>query len=134
MHVAQLMQTDVESIAPDALVNDAALAMADAHITGLPAWMKLGRMIGVISTTDILGSAQEPGAAGTGATAAYEATSVRDLMTPRPVTTGPGATIQEAAQLLLDANVHRLFVVDGDHLVGVISTTDILRAVANGQL
>ncbi len=133
MHVAQLMQTDVESIAPDALVNDAALAMADAHITGLPVVDQLGRMIGVISTTDILGSAQEAGAPRTG-DAVYEGTLVRDLMTPRPVTTGPGATIQEAAQLLLHADVHRLFVVDGDHLVGVISTTDIVRAVANGQL
>jgi CBS domain-containing protein len=35
---------------------------------------------------------------------------------------------------MLYADVHRLFVAQGDRLVGVISTTDIVRAVATGQL
>ena len=33
-----------------------------------------------------------------------------------------------------EADVHRPFVVDGSRLAGVISTTDIVRAVANGQI
>jgi CBS domain-containing protein len=35
---------------------------------------------------------------------------------------------------MLYADVHRLFVAEGDRLVGVLSTTDIVRAVANGQI
>jgi CBS domain-containing protein len=35
---------------------------------------------------------------------------------------------------MLYADVHRLFVVDGDRVVGVISTTDIMRAIATGRL
>jgi CBS domain-containing protein len=35
---------------------------------------------------------------------------------------------------MLYADVHRLFVTDGDRLIGVISTSDIMRAVAAGQL
>jgi CBS domain-containing protein len=35
---------------------------------------------------------------------------------------------------MLYAEVHRLFVTEGDKLTGVISTTDIVRAVANGQV
>jgi CBS domain-containing protein len=133
MLVSQLMQTEVESIAPDALVNDAALAMADAHITGLPVTDRSGRLVGVISTTDI--AAAEGEAENSKARVAlFECVSVRALMSSRPITTRPDATISEAAQQLLRAGVHRLFVVDGERLDGVISTTDILRAVANGQV
>ena len=133
MHVAELMQTGVQSVAPDAPVNDAALTIADAHVSGLPVVDRAGRLVGVISTTDILASEEEAESPETRA-ALYDNTPVRDLMTPRPVTIGPSATVNEAAQILLNADVHRLFVVDGDRLVGVLSTTDIVRAVANGQL
>jgi CBS domain-containing protein len=133
MHVAELMQTEVQSVAPDAPVNDAALTIADAHVSGLPVVDRAGRLVGVISTTDILASEEEVEDPASRA-ALYDGTPVRDLMTPRPVTIGPAATVKEASQMLLYADVHRLFVVDGDRLVGVISTTDIVRAVANGQL
>jgi signal-transduction protein with cAMP-binding, CBS, and nucleotidyltransferase domain len=35
---------------------------------------------------------------------------------------------------MLYADVHRLFVTEGDQVIGVISTTDIVQAVANGKL
>jgi CBS domain-containing protein len=133
MQVAELMQTDVQSVAPDAPVADAALTMADAHVSGLPVVDRSGRLVGVISTTDVI-AAEEESEAPESRVAVFNETSVRDLMTPKAVTIRPEATIKEAAQLLLYADVHRLFVVDGDRLVGVISTTDIVRVVANGQL
>jgi CBS domain-containing protein len=46
----------------------------------------------------------------------------------------PTADVREAAQQMLYADVHRLFVTEGDAVVGVISTTDIVRAVAKAQL
>ena len=133
MRVAELMQTEVQSVMPDARVHDAVVTIADAHVSGLPVVDRSGNLVGVISTTDVLASEEEAEDPET-RVAVFDETSVRELMTPRPVTIGPDATIKEAAQLLLSADVHRLFVVDGDRLVGVISTTDIVRAVANGQL
>jgi CBS domain-containing protein len=35
---------------------------------------------------------------------------------------------------MLYADIHRLFVVKGEQVVGVLSTTDIVRAVATGLL
>lgn len=35
---------------------------------------------------------------------------------------------------MLYADVNRLFVTEGERLIGVISTTDIMRAVATGRL
>ena len=133
MRVADLMETDVQTLPPDAVVNDAVVALAEARISAAPVVDRAGRMIGVVSTTDILASeeeAEDPEARET----LFERTFVRDLMTPRPLTIVPEAEVKEAAQQMLYADVHRLFVVEGDRLVGVISTTDIVRAVANGQI
>jgi CBS domain-containing protein len=35
---------------------------------------------------------------------------------------------------MLYADVHRLLVIEGERVIGIISTTDIVRAVANGKL
>ena len=35
---------------------------------------------------------------------------------------------------MLYADVHRLFVTEGDRVIGIISTTDLVRAIANGKL
>ena len=132
MLVSELMQTDLQVTSPEAAVNDAAVTLAEAHVSGLPVVDGRGNLVGVISGTDILASEEEVESEA-GRVALYEDTLVRDLMTPKPVTVPSSATVKEAAQLLLYADVHRVFVLDGERLVGVLSTTDIVRAVATGQ-
>jgi CBS domain-containing protein len=61
-------------------------------------------------------------------------TAVRDVMTPEPLTISPDAEIREGARRLLEADVHRLIVMESGRMVGIFSTTDIIRAVAAGQL
>jgi CBS domain-containing protein len=48
-------------------------------------------------------------------------------MTAAPVTTTPAASLPEVARLLTKSGVHRLFVLDGEHLVGVVARRDVLR-------
>jgi len=60
---------------------------------------------------------------------------VRELMTPRSRVIAPEADVLEAARQMLDLDVHRLFVEDrGGQLVGVISQTDIVAAVATARI
>jgi CBS domain-containing protein len=135
MKVAELMQPKVRTISSEACVADVVVSLADGHISGLPVVDKGGRIIGVVSTTDVLTAEAEAdserSAEGRGLMAE---TPVRDIMTPRPYTVAPYEDVREAARQMLYAEVHRLFVAQGDHLVGVISTTDIVRAVATGTL
>jgi predicted transcriptional regulator len=133
MLVSELMQTDLQVISPEAAVNEAAVTLAEAHVSGLPVVDRRGHLVGVISSSDILASEEEVNDE-PGRVALFEDTLVRHLMTPRPVTVTPTATVREAAQLLLEADVHRVFVLEEDRLVGVLSTTDIVRAIATGQL
>jgi CBS domain-containing protein len=133
MLVAELMQTDVETVAVDTAVHDALVTLAESRVSALPVVDGAGRLVGVISRTDILASEEEADDE-----AAREAllsgTLVRDLMTSPVLTITPDANVREAAQQMLATGVHRLFVTSGEAMVGVISITDIVRAVATGRL
>jgi CBS domain-containing protein len=133
MRVYELMQTDVRTISADATVAEAVQAMADAHVSGLPVVTDNGTVIGVLSTTDVL-QAQAETDDRRARTELFERTPVRDLMTHHPITVTPDEHVREAARRMLHAEVHRLFVVDGDRLVGVLSQTDIAHAVGTGRL
>lgn len=90
-------------------------------------------MIGVVSSTDLIAAQAEtrsPGAR----RILLEETAVRDIMTPRPLMIESTAELQEAARHMLYAEVRRLFVEENGVLVGVISHTDIVRAVATGKI
>jgi CBS domain-containing protein len=133
MRVRELMQPDVKTVHLEAPLNEALVTLSDAHISALPVVDGLGRMVGVISSTDILTSEAEAGDREE-REALFEDTQVREIMTPCPLTVPPEAEVREAAQQMLYADVHRLFVTNGERVIGVISTTDIVRAVARGQM
>lgn len=61
--------------------------------------------------------------------------TVGTVMTTAVVSLPPGASVQEAAGIMLLAGVHRILVVtdDGD-LIGLVSSSDIVRAVAERGL
>ena len=133
MRVAELMQRNVKSIRSEASVAEAILTLADAHVSGVPVVDGSGRMVGVLSSSDLLSAEAEVEDA-VARQSLLENTEVQEIMTRRPYTVAPTADVREAAQQMLYADVHRLFVIEGEAVVGVISTTDIVRAVARAQL
>lgn len=133
MKVAELMQAPVVAVDADSSVADAVVTLADAHISGLPVLDSGKRLVGVLTTTDVLEAAAECETAQE-RERLFERTAVRDVMTPRPLTIGPDADIAEASQQMLYLEVHRLFVEDNGRLAGVISQSDIVRAVATAKL
>lgn len=56
--------------------------------------------------------------------------SVGELMTRTVVSISPDANVSEAARKMLRAGIHRLLVMEEDRLVGLVTTTDIVKAVA----
>lgn len=133
MKVADLMRTDVKTVDSDATVGDAITTLADAHVSALPVTDARGRIVGVVSTTDILGTLSEttePEAR----ERLIDATPVRDIMTARSRVIAPDADALEAAREMLYLDVHRLFVEEHGRLVGVISQTDIVAAVATAKI
>lgn len=133
MKVADLMRTDVKTVDIDATVEDAITTLADVHVSALPVTDARGKIVGVLSTTDILGALSETTEPEM-RERLFDDTPVRDLMTPRSRVIGPDADVLEAAKEMLYLDVHRLFVEDEGRLVGVISQTDIVAAVATAKI
>jgi CBS domain-containing protein len=129
MKVAEIMRTDLKTVTGDATIADATLVLSEAHVSALPVVDRRDHLVGVLSTTDVLNAAAET-ADPEARERLFEITQVNEIMTPRPLTIAPDADIKEAAQQMLYLEVHRLFVEEDGRLVGVISQTDIVRAVA----
>lgn len=133
MHVYELMRTDVCTIAADATVAEAIQVMADARVSGMPVVSQTGIVIGVLSTTDILEAEAEHDDR-RARTELFENTTVQELMTPTAITVGPKDRVRDAAKLMVQQGIHRVFVIDEERLVGVLSQTDITKAFGSGRL
>ncbi|HEX7127028.1 MAG TPA: CBS domain-containing protein [Thermodesulfobacteriota bacterium] len=93
------------------------------------------RLVGIVTDHDLL--LAPPGRTGAGwdgnTDRRLAASSVRDVMSRPVVTIGPDETIGRAAGLMLACKVSCLPVLDGDRLVGILTTADLLHAVAAGE-
>lgn len=133
MRVMDVMQTQLRTIRGTDTVAEAIALLAESHVTGVPVIDDHGRLVGVLSNSDILDVLAEhsdPEAR----EAVFEETVVQEVMTPRPQTITPDATVRDAAQRMLYLEVHRLFVEQEGRLVGVVSTTDLVRALAAAKV
>jgi CBS domain-containing membrane protein len=133
MRVAELMRGDVKAVGPDATVADAIGTLADAHVSALPVVDAHEKLVGVLSTTDVLSAMAEANGAGE-RERLFEDTLVSEIMTTRALTIDVDADVTEAARQMLYLEVHRLFVEEHGRLVGVLSQTDIVGAVATAKL
>jgi CBS domain-containing protein len=145
MIVSELMTRDVVSVSADARLEDAVRLMAKHSLSGLPVVETDGTVVGVLTGGDLLRRV-EIGTAGKepnwfamiflpGSCAVdYVRThgrSVRMLMTPAVVSISPGADIAEAARLMQQHRFKRLPVVENRHLIGIISRTDLIKALGS---
>jgi CBS domain-containing protein len=64
-----------------------------------------------------------------------ESHTVADVMTAgAPHGIAPDATVGDVAKRMRDADIHRLLVMEGDRLVGIVTSTDVTKAVADQGL
>ena len=62
----------------------------------------------------------------------YEDHVVAEIMTRKVVAVEPGTEIRDVARVMTEAAVHRILVMADGELRGLVSSTDIVRAVADG--
>jgi CBS domain-containing protein len=127
------MRTNLKTIGAEATVADAVAALADAQVSALPVLDRYGCPVGVLSARDILKA--ESGRPGPRERdRLFDETMVLEIMAPWPVTIPPDSDVRDAAREMLYLEVQRLFVEDKGTLIGVISQTDIVGAVATARV
>lgn len=175
LRLKEIMATDIVAVSPDITLRELVNVLGEEGVSGAPV-VRNDRVIGVVSTTDILDleeespvlprrpttALEEPGDSRRSELAsspseffsdAWEATAiewmrtgggrewdvldeytVNDVMTRDVLSRSSDTTVREAARYMLEADVHRLLVIDDGDLKGIVTTTDIVRAVAEGKI
>jgi CBS domain-containing protein len=112
------MRRSPVTIAPDAKLDEARDLMARHRIRHLPV-VEQGKLVGMLSSGDL------------GAHVGQLArTKVNAAMTTEATTVAPSVGAATAARLMLERKVRALPVVDGEQVIGVISTSDVLEEYA----
>ena len=93
------------------------------------------RLVGMISLTDLLHVGIREAGSATGAHAlTFPARTVAEEMTRNVETITPETRLADAAGMMRTKGIHRLFVTSDDTLAGVLSTTDLMRAIAEKRM
>jgi CBS domain-containing protein len=145
MRAHQVMTRKVISVKTDAPIVDAANTMLQQHISGLPVVNDSGSLVGIISEGDFLrraeiGTQRKRGRwlkllLGPGRAAAdfvhEQGRKVGEIMTPDPLTVAEDATLEEIVAIMQKNHIKRLPVIRGDQMVGIVTRTNLLQAVAD---
>ncbi len=123
--VSEIMNTLIVKIQGDKSSEDAAMKMRTANTSSLIVMDSDGLPIGIITERDLVGRV-----------IANDADSrrimVKDIMASPVVTIDPRSSVESAADLMLQNDVHHLLVVENEDLsavLGVITTTDFANYV-----
>jgi CBS domain-containing protein len=120
MLVHQVMVRDVQVIAPDAGVDEAARMMADLDIGALPV-SEGGALRGILTDRDVLirvvAQCRDP-----------RRTPVADVMSSTLFTCDPADTVDDAALAMERHQVRRMPVVDAEgRMIGLVTLSDLQR-------
>ena len=144
MRAHQLMTRKVISVAPETAIVEAAKLMLKNHVSGLPVVDDEGTLVGIVSEGDFLrraeiGTPRTRGRLlkflfGWGVSAEdyvhEHGRKVSEIMTPSPKTVGEQATLQDIVALMEQNSIKRVPVVRDGKLVGIVSRSNLLGAVA----
>ena len=147
---ADVMTRGVRTIPAEATLRETAEMLSIHHISGAPVVDADGRMIGIITESDLMNSPRKraamPHVAAFGVFLAPEETLQRiyhdgatllaeEVMTPDPITAPPDATLRELSQIMTKRHINRIPIVEegreggGKTLVGIVTREDVLRGL-----
>jgi len=130
--VSDFMTRLVVTVRDDATLAEALTYLATQHISGAAVTDRRNRLVGVVSRSDIIEAEVEVDESARGRF--LSDTVVRDVMSTPALTVGPGVELREAALAMEYGDVHRLFVEEAGKLVGILSRSDVSRALASGRV
>ncbi len=130
MFVRSYMTVDPVSVSPDDNFHQAMHTLRKRGVRHLPVLEK-GRLVGIVVEKDLLTNQPSPATT----LSLYEIYSlletlrVRQIMS-RPVITVEGdCPLEEAARIMVEHKISCLPVMDGEKLVGIITETDVFKAL-----
>jgi CBS domain-containing protein len=145
MRAHQIMTEPVVTVGPDTTIVEAANIMLSRHISGLPVVDAAGKLVGIVSQGDFIhrgeiGTERRRGhwlkfILGSGKAAIdyvhEHGCKVSEVMSPSPITIAEDTPLADIADLMEKKNIKRLPVLREQRLVGIVTRTNLLQAVAS---
>jgi len=128
MLVGERMSHPVITIPVDMPVTEALAMFKRERIRRAPV-VKDGKMVGIVSDKDLLNASPSPATSLSIWEMNYllNKISVADVMTKKVLTISEDTPIEEAARIMADSKVGGLPVMRDDHVVGIITETDLFK-------
>src|SRR5262249_51599905 len=123
--VGQFMSTDLFTVQPDDLIDLAASVMDWRHIRHVPVEDSDGRLVGLVTHRALLRMISSGNREQT-----RKPITVREIMVLDPVTVSPSTSSLEAIEIMRSSKIGCLPVVEGNRLVGIVTSFDFLEASA----
>jgi CBS-domain-containing membrane protein len=147
MKARDIMTRDVVTVGPNASVHEVATLLATHHISGIPVTAADKRLLGIVSEGDLVERVEvggEPkgkwwleGFGNTQALASRYAkahgATVADVMTRQVATVHPDADLEDVADIFQAHRVKRVPVVQDGRLLGIVTRSDIVKAVSGAM-
>ncbi|HJZ85745.1 MAG TPA: CBS domain-containing protein [Polyangia bacterium] len=121
LKIRDVMTRKVLTVPAEATAEAAAWALVAHNVSGAPVRDRNGKLLGVLSKTDLIDPDRAPPEA-----------LVEEVMTPFMLALRPDDSALDAARLMAHEGVHRILVLEGERLVGIVTTMDLVRALARG--
>jgi CBS domain-containing protein len=116
------MIKDVITVTDSTPLKDVARMFVEKKITGAPVVNAEGQLVGVISETDIIRKTNNIGA--------WSPSTAGQIMTRPAVTVSPDEKLQRVCEMMYNRRIHRVVVAEGTRIRGILTSMDILRAIA----
>ncbi len=131
--VGQFMSTDLFTVQPDDLIDLAASMMDWRHVRHVPVEGPDGRLVGLVTHRGLLRMMSKTtlsNGEGLAVTAVRAPVTVREIMISNPITISPSTPSLEAIEIMRRNRIGCLPVVEGEQLVGIVTSYDFLDASA----
>lgn len=130
MYVRDHMSPDPIVVAPGDTLRKARQLIKDHGLRRFPV-IEDGRLVGIVTDRDVRQADISSAVVQERRYVDYilDRIQVGGIMTSNPITVTPGASIREAADLILENKIGGLPVVDEGRLVGIITETDLIKAL-----
>lgn len=138
LRLKDIMTTQVATLTPDMTLHDAVTVLADSHVGGAPV-IRGDKVVGLFSASDLLTyltdlQAGPPSDSLRRRRTSLEEVTVSELMTRDLKSLGPDCSVEQAADFMRRNQIHRVLVMAGNRLLGIVTTTDVAKAVADHRL
>lgn len=118
MLAKDIMTKDVITVSPTTTVKSLAKVLTQNQISGVPVTDKQGKILGLVSQSDIVGK---------------RGNQVKAIMTKKVIEVAEDTPVEEIAILMTTHKIKRVTVMRGGKLIGIVSRADIVGAIAMGK-